>query len=181
MFLDRYGVVTRAGVLAEGLPNGFAGLYPVLSAMEDAGRVRRGYFVEGLGGAQFGLPGAIGRVRSDRPDRPIVLAAADPANAYGVSIPWPEHPAAKPARRSGAYVVLFRGDVVVFSERGGRRALAYSTDTGAVAAALAAVAKHRGDMTVETIDGEPVTGSPWEGDLAEAGFRSGYRGFTLRT
>jgi ATP-dependent Lhr-like helicase len=181
MFLDRYGVVTRAGVLAEGLPNGFAGLYPVLSAMEDAGRVRRGYFVEGMGGAQFGLPGAIGRVRSDRPDRPIVLAAADPANAYGVSIPWPEHPAAKPARRSGAYVVLFRGDVVVFSERGGKRALAYSTDTGAVAAALAAVARHRGDMTVETIDGESVTGSPWEGDLAEAGFRSGYRGFTLRT
>jgi ATP-dependent Lhr-like helicase len=149
--------------------------------MEDAGRVRRGYFVEGMGGAQFGLPGAIGRVRSDRPDRPIVLAAADPANAYGVSIPWPEHPAAKPARRSGAYVVLFRGDVVVFSERGGNRALAYSTDTGAVAAALAAVARHRGDMTVETIDGESVTGSPWEGDLAEAGFRSGYRGFTLRT
>jgi ATP-dependent Lhr-like helicase len=181
MLLDRYGVVTRAGVLAEGLPGGFAGLYPVLSAMEDAGRVRRGYFVEGLGGAQFGLPGAIGRVRSERPDLPTLLAAADPANAYGASIPWPEHPAAKPARRSGAYVVLSRGEVVVFSERGGKRALAFSTDTGSVAAGLATVAMHRGDMTVETIDGEPVAGSLWERDLAEAGFRSGYRGFTLRT
>ena len=180
MLLDRSGMVTRDGVLAEGIPGGFAGLYPVLGEMENAGRVRRGYFIEGLGGAQFGLPGAIGRLRSEKAERQIVLAAADPANPYGASITWPDHTVGKPARRSGAYIVLSQGEIVVFSDRGAKRAVAFATDTAAVTAGLAAIAMHRGGMTVETIDGEPVTGSRWEADLEEAGFRTGYRGFTLR-
>ena len=95
--LDRHGVLTREAVRGEGHPRGFAGVYPVLRAMEESGRCRRGYFVAGLGGAQFALPGAVDRLRSDRRDRgkgALVLAATDPANAYGLSLPWPQRPGA---------------------------------------------------------------------------------------
>ncbi len=92
--LDRHGVLTRGAVMAERLPGGFAGVYPVLKAMEDAGRCRRGYFVDGLGGAQFAVPGAVDRLRTltDPPPNPLtqVLAAGDPANPYGAALPWPE-------------------------------------------------------------------------------------------
>jgi len=96
--LDRHGVLTREAVRGEGHPGGFAGVYPVLRAMEESGRCRRGYFVAGLGGAQFALPGAVDRLRSDRRDRsttPLILAATDPANAYGLSLPWPQRPGAE--------------------------------------------------------------------------------------
>ena len=95
--LDRHGVLTREAVRGEGHPRGFAGVYPVLRAMEESGRCRRGYFVAGLGGAQFALPGAVDRLRADRRDSPkgaLVLAATDPANVYGLSLPWPERPGA---------------------------------------------------------------------------------------
>jgi ATP-dependent Lhr-like helicase len=119
--LDRHGVVTRESVLAEDVPGGFAGVYPVLRAMEETGAVRRGYFVAGLGGAQFALPGAIDRLRSVRdPAGDAVLttlAAADPAQPYGAALPWPE--AAGGQRSAGAYVVLDRRPAV-FLERGRR-------------------------------------------------------------
>jgi ATP-dependent Lhr-like helicase len=122
--LERHGVLTREAVRGEGHPGGFAAVYPVLRALEEAGRVRRGYFVAGLGGAQFALPGAVDRLRA-RPSehRPpaIVLAATDPANPFGVALPWPEgETEQRPRRVAGAYVVLLDGIPCLYVERGGR-------------------------------------------------------------
>nr|WP_051571194.1 ATP-dependent helicase [Cryptosporangium arvum] len=97
VMLDRYGVVVRGTVGPERLPGGFGGLYRVLGAAEDTGRVRRGYFVEGLGGAQFAEPGAVERLRAvaseleadDHRAQAVVLAATDPANPYGAALAWP--------------------------------------------------------------------------------------------
>ena len=140
LLLERYGIVTREQVLAEGIPGGFSAIYAELSQLETLGVARRGYFLEGLGGAQFALPGAVERLRARsgaggvagherRP--PLVLAAVDPAQPYGAALPWPKrheddptHPdgrsARRPARVAGAYVVLVGGDPVVYLERGGR-------------------------------------------------------------
>ena len=124
--LDRHGVLTREAVRGEGIGGGFAGVYPVLKAMEEAGRIRRGYFVTGLGGAQFALPGAVDRLRSVRDGSPdgrpkvIVLAATDPANAYGLSLPWPDALAGRPVRVAGAYVVLVDGLASLYVERSGK-------------------------------------------------------------
>ena len=100
--LDRHGVLTRGAVVAERVPGGFAGVYPVLKAMEEAGRCRRGYFVDGLGGAQFAVPGAVDRLRTltEAPPQPLtqVLAAGDPANPYGAALPWPERAATADGR-----------------------------------------------------------------------------------
>ena len=126
--LERHGVVTREAVVAEGVEGGFAAAYPVLRAMEEGGRIRRGYFVDGLGAAQFALPGAIDRLRAMREpdvDRPVVhvLAAADPANPYGAALAWPRRgdgdPRRTPARAAGAYVVLVDGAAALYVERGG--------------------------------------------------------------
>ncbi|MGH9225856.1 MAG: DEAD/DEAH box helicase [Acidimicrobiales bacterium] len=119
--LERHGVVTREAVRAEGHPGGYAGVYPVLRALEEVGRARRGYFVSGLGGAQFALAGAVDRLRtrpatSGRPNA-LVLAATDPANAYGIALPWP---VTGPKRLAGAYVVLLDGVASLYLERGGR-------------------------------------------------------------
>ncbi|HEX6597674.1 MAG TPA: helicase-related protein, partial [Acidimicrobiales bacterium] len=127
--LERHGVLTREAVRGEGHAGGFATVYPVLRALEEAGRARRGYFVTGLGGAQFALPGAVDRLRA-RPapsttPTPLVLAATDPANAYGVALPWPTTEApAKPRRVAGAFVVLLDGVASLYLERGGRGLLA---------------------------------------------------------
>jgi ATP-dependent Lhr-like helicase len=117
--LDRHGVLTREAVRGEGVPGGFAGVYPVLRAMEDAGRIRRGYFVAGMGGAQFALPGAVDRLRSHRDEegKVLVLAATDPANPYGLCLPWPVKGI---ARAAGAYVVLLDGAASLYLERGGK-------------------------------------------------------------
>ena len=96
VLLERHGIVTREAVLAEGVPGGFAGLYGELSNLETLGTARRGYFVEGLGGAQFALPAAIERLRSMRADEAAgaqVLAATDPANPFGATLPWPKRDA----------------------------------------------------------------------------------------
>ena len=102
--LDRHGVVTREAVAAEGIVGGFASVYPVFKAMEEAGQVRRGYFVAGLGATQFALPGAEDRLRGQReapePDaaQTLVLAATDPANPYGAALAWPQAGAEMPGR-----------------------------------------------------------------------------------
>ncbi|HET7486396.1 MAG TPA: DEAD/DEAH box helicase [Acidimicrobiales bacterium] len=158
--LDRHGVLTREAARGEGVPGGFAGVYPVLRAMEESGRVRRGYFVAGLGGAQFALPGAVDRLRDARSgDRStaLVLAATDPANAYGLSLPWPVQ---GPRRAAGAYVVLLDGLASLFVERGGRSLLALrpydgSWEAAAVAAVTSLVADGRlGKVSVERSDPE---------------------------
>jgi ATP-dependent Lhr-like helicase len=135
--LERHGVVTREAVRGEGHPGGFASVYPVLRALEEAGRARRGYFVAGLGGAQFALPGAVDRLRTRQApsgkQEVLVLAATDPANAYGIALPWPvagsvpERRAGSvperrgsPRRVAGAYVVLVDGAASLYLERGGR-------------------------------------------------------------
>jgi ATP-dependent Lhr-like helicase len=122
VLLDRHGVLTRESVRGEGHTGGFAGVYPVLRAMEEAGRVRRGYFVAGLGGAQFALAGGVDRLRAARPEedagsQALVLAATDPANPYGVALPWPVK---GPQRAAGAYLVLLDGVPSLYLERGGR-------------------------------------------------------------
>jgi ATP-dependent Lhr-like helicase len=124
LLLERHGILTRELVLAEGVSGGFAALYPELCRLETLGTARRGYFVEGLGGAQFALPGAVERLRAQRaagPDgagRAIVLAATDPAQPYGAALPWGAAPGG--GRQPGASVVLLDGEPVLYLERGGR-------------------------------------------------------------
>ena len=198
VMLERYGIVTRETVLAEGVPGGFAALYGELVNLETLGTARRGYFVEGLGGAQFALSGAVERLRglrSDEPAGPLVLAATDPANPYGASLPWPkrEGDAAnrRPSRVPGAYVVTLDAEPVLYVERGGKGLVAlrepFDADGEAaswVIEALTALADevHRGRIGrigVERFDGEPVVGSPVGSLLIEAGFRQGPRKLTL--
>ena len=196
--LDRHGVLTRGAVVAERIPGGFAGVYPVLKAMEDAGRCRRGYFVDGLGGAQFAVPGAVDRLRAltDPPSSPHtqVLSAADPANPYGAALPWPERtatgtegerPGHRPGRKAGAVVILVDGDLVLYVERGGRTLLTFTDHPdrlarAADALALAARDGALGRLAVEKADGGTVFDSPLARALTEAGFRPTARGLRLR-
>ncbi len=185
--LDRHGVVTRETVLAEGAPGGFAGVYGVLKALEESGRVRRGYFVDGLGAAQFALPGAVERLRATREqtdeDRTIALPAADPAQPYGATLPWPPS-AGRPARVAGAYVVLQDGRLVAYLERGGRTLWTFAEegDDGSWAEVLVRLAKDGRvrRLELQRIDGVPVTDSPWAQRLRDAGFIDGYRGLGVR-
>ena len=112
--LDRHGIVTRSVVTAEGIPGGFTGLYPVMARLEETGKSRRGYFIEGLGGAQFALAGAVDRLREESEPRLVVLAATDPANPYGAAIPWPKLPEVRFARAAGCYVALWNGELAAF-------------------------------------------------------------------
>nr|MBA2529243.1 DEAD/DEAH box helicase [Euzebyales bacterium] len=147
--LDRHGVLTRDAVVAEEVPGGFGAVYKVLTAMEESGRCRRGYFVEGLGGAQFALPGAVDRLRAVRePDldadaaAPVALAATDPANPYGATLPWIQTSARhRPRRVAGAHVVLVAGRLVLYAERGGRSLLTFSDDTEVLAPAAMALSE----------------------------------------
>ena len=188
--LDRYGVLTRQAALGEGVEAGFAGVYPVLQAMEDRGQVRRGYFIGGLGAAQFARPGAVDRLRSlsgesvDEPAPPVVLAATDPAQPYGASLPWPTS-VGRPARAAGAYVVIDDGEPVAYVERGGRSILTFPTDRATVAwvDALGSLVRSGrvASLEVRKVDGEPPAGTVWEELLGSAGFRAGYRGMVLRS
>jgi ATP-dependent Lhr-like helicase len=190
LLLERYGIVSREQVLAEGVPGGFSLLYDALSQLETLGTCRRGYFIEGLGGAQFALPGAVERLRSApaAEDAPaLVLAATDPAQPYGAALPWPKRDdeARRPQRAAGAYVVLAGGEPVVYVERGGRGlSFLVEHDDPRVRPALEALARfvtadRTRRLSLERIDGEPVVGSPFEGLLIELGFRSGPRKLTL--
>ena len=118
--LERFGVVTREALRSAGLAGGFTAYYPLLKAMEQAGKVRRGYFIAGMGGAQFALPGAEDRLREpEREQEPlVVLAACDPANAYGAALPWPRRESgAKPQRCSGAHVFMLGGELLAWLSR----------------------------------------------------------------
>jgi ATP-dependent helicase Lhr and Lhr-like helicase len=190
LLLERYGIVTRETVLAEGVPGGFASLYGELVNLETLGTARRGYFVEGLGGAQFALPGAVERLRSlrdDEPPGPLVLAATDPANAYGASLSWPkrEDSPRRPARAPGAYVVYLDSEPVLYVERGGKGLLPLrEVKEEWLREALEALADHvrRGRLkrlAIERFDGEPVVGSELEPLLIDVGFRQGPRRLTL--
>ncbi len=251
--LERHGIVLRGAVSAERVPGGFGALYPVLRAMEESGQCRRGYFVEGLGAAQFALPGAVDRMRSmagdqlggdpaggdqasssqasssqaggewtggawtggngtglegmggdgagygrggrpgrDQPDSggALVLAAADPANAYGAALAWPPRPdetpgGHRPGRKAGALVVQARGELVLYVERGGKSLLSWTSDPRVLAPAAAALAAAvragaLGRLTVERADGNGVYESPLAQALEAAGFRPTPRGLRLR-
>ena len=179
LMLERYGIVTRETVLAEGVPGGFSTVYGEMSNLEMLGTARRGYFVEGLGGAQFALPGAVERLRSlSHPEGTYtVLAATDPANPYGAGIPWPKREGGRPPSRTpGAYVLLRDGVPLLFVERGGRGILRLTSlegDTFAEAVGEVATAAHDGllpRLAIERVDGEPVIGSGLEETLIAAGF-----------
>jgi ATP-dependent Lhr-like helicase len=124
VLLDRYGVVTREAVRAEGVPGGFSKVYAVYKALEEAGKIRRGYFVAELGGAQFSIPGAVDRLRGLRETqvqdnhRVVLLAAADPANPFGAAVPWPAVDSVRMSRVAGAYVVIVDGVLSLFIDRG---------------------------------------------------------------
>jgi ATP-dependent Lhr-like helicase len=184
--LDRHGVLTREAALAEEVPGGFAAVYPVLRAMEEAGTVRRGYFVAGLGAAQFALPGAIDRLRAVRDPSPdpeiLTLAAADPAQPFGATLAWPAA-AGRPSRTAGAFVLLCQGEPVAFLERGGKTLTTFGgAEPDTWADALAALVKDGRVRRIElrTVDGIPVWEHPALEALRAAGFAEDYRGVTLR-
>ncbi|MEV7526046.1 ATP-dependent helicase [Streptomyces sp. NPDC091371] len=192
--LDRHGVVTRGAVAAEGVEGGFSAVYRVLSAFEDSGQARRGYVVEGLGAAQFAMDGAVDRLRAAERTPPplaaVVLAAADPANAYGAALPWPEPPAGathKPGRKAGSLVVLVDGELTLYLERGGKTLLAWPEPADprlAAAVTALATASRAGTLpalTVERINTAASLTSPLGPALESAGFHATPRGLRLRS
>jgi ATP-dependent Lhr-like helicase len=188
LLLERQGIVTRDGVRAEGIPGGYAPVYRELRRLEILGTCRRGYFVEGLGGAQFALPGAVERLR-DRTSEEIalVLAAADPAQPFGAALSWPKRAGARAARVAGAYVVLLDGSPALFVERGGRSLVPLKEpDERWLREALAALVENMPRMrlkrlAVERFDGRPVGETEIMPLLLEAGFLAGPRRAVLRS
>jgi ATP-dependent Lhr-like helicase len=190
LLLERHGVVTRDAVRAEGIPGGYGAVYGELRALETLGLCRRGYFVEGLGGAQFALGGAVERLRELREGgeepEPLVLAASDPAQPYGSVLAWPRRAGGRAARVAGAYVVLLGGEAVLYVERGGRSLLPLvDPDESWLRPALAALVGHvraggPRRLAVERFDGEPVTATDALPLLVEAGFLAGPRRAVLR-
>ncbi|NMO89893.1 DEAD/DEAH box helicase [Actinomycetospora sp. TBRC 11914] len=199
-FLERHGVLTRGALETERVTGGFAGIYPVLRAMEESGRCRRGYVVEGLGAAQFAVPGAIDRLRatsrdddaSARGQGALVLAATDPAQPWGAALDWPATRAAqdgttghRPGRKAGALVVLTDGVPTIYVERGGRSLLSFTDDPetlGEAAGALSAAVREGwlGGLSVERTDGSGALDGVLAEALAEAGFRNSPKGLRLR-
>jgi ATP-dependent Lhr-like helicase len=189
VLLDRHGIVSREIVNADGLGS-FAELYPVLKAMEDAGKVRRGYFIAGLGGAQFAQPGADERLRVKPDEKPaVVLAATDPANPYGAALPWPGAEP-RPQRTPGALVVLHQGRLLAYLGKSDR-ALSLFIDEeeparGHQLAALLTALKtlvgpgKRRVLLIQTIDRVEAPKSPHAAAFIAAGFSSGASGLGLR-
>jgi ATP-dependent helicase Lhr and Lhr-like helicase len=192
LLLERQGIVTRDGVRGEGIPGGYGAVYGQLRALETLGVCRRGYFVEGLGGAQFALPGAVERLRELRPQEdeepePLVLPAADPAQPYGAALPWPKRAEGRAARVAGAQVVLLGGEAALFVERGGRSLLPLRQPEEAwLRSALTALVEHvksgsgKKRLAVERFGGEPVSETEIFPLLLEAGFLAGPRRAVLR-
>jgi ATP-dependent Lhr-like helicase len=203
LLLERYGIVTREQVLAEGIRGGFALLYDTFANLETLGVCRRGYFIEGMGGAQFALPGAVERLRSggngtvtpgavlgagvgdNSRGRVLVLAAADPAQPYGAALQWPKRKSQErsPARVAGAYVVLVEDQPALYVERGGRGLVTLAeverVHEGLAALAEAVRAGRVPKLALERIDGRPALGSPLAPALAGLGFHTGPRRLTL--
>jgi ATP-dependent Lhr-like helicase len=190
LLLERQGILTRDGVRAEGIPGGYGAVYAELRALETLGLCRRGYFVEGLGGAQFALGGGVERLRElrdrEQDGEALVLAAADPAQPYGAALPWPRRAGARAARVAGAYVVSLGGEPVLYVERGGRSLVPLrDPDEEWLRPAIAALVAHiKGGMgrrlAVERFDGEPVVETEAMQLLVEAGFLAGPRRAVLR-
>jgi ATP-dependent Lhr-like helicase len=192
--LERHGVVTREAIAAEGIAGGYASVYPILRAMEESGRARRGYFVAGLGAAQFALPGAVDRLRAVRDDEPsvVLLAATDPAQPYGAAVAWPrgaDDERLPLQRAAGAYVVIVDGSAALYIERGGRSLLRLpaAVEDAEIARravnaipALVAPGGPLRELRLERIDRAPVAESVLAQPLRDAGFRPGYRGYLLR-
>jgi ATP-dependent helicase Lhr and Lhr-like helicase len=189
--LERHGVVTRGVVASERIVGGFAAVYPIFKEMEDRGQCRRGYFIEGLGGAQFAEAGAVDRLRalvepSGDDSKTSVLAATDPANPYGAALAWPEREGGHRAgRKAGAFVVLVDGRLVLYVEKGGRTLLSYSDDIGDLQPAVdaLALAVHDGmlgRLTVQKADGAAIEDTPFADALLNAGFRLTARGLRMR-
>ena len=204
LLLNRHGVLTKGAASAEGVPGGFATLYKVLSAFEDAGRCQRGYFVESLGGAQFAAASTVDRLRSYLdgvdPQRPeyhaVMLAATDPANPYGAALAWPERggdaDTHRPGRKAGALVALVDGQLAWFLERGGKTLLSFTSDSETQRAAAGALAElvsggRIPSLLVERINGVGVLDPGVDEDraavqdaLTGAGFSRTPRGLRLR-
>jgi ATP-dependent Lhr-like helicase len=183
LVLDRHGVVARPTALAENYPGGFTNLYPIYSHLEETGRIRRGYFVEGLGGSQFALPGAVDLLRSESKPETVVLSATDPANPYGGILRWPESPDVRLARDAGAYVVLHGGELIGYLDKGRRGLTLFDPDSslfGEVSGALADVASRFRRLTLMTVNGSPAPTSPLAPALTEWGFATAPRGLTYR-
>lgn len=200
--LDRYGLVTREAAHAEGIVGGFSAVYEVLKAMEEAGRIRRGYFLAGRGATQFALPGADDRIRSmrtgDEEPKTVVLAATDPANPYGAALPWPEAAPlptegatrGRPQRAAGSRVVLHDGAVIGYLGRGTDSLLTFlpkeeparGIAEQALAEALASLVDsgRRKALLVSAIDGAPAGQSTLANALTRAGFHLATRGFFRR-
>lgn len=189
-----HGLVVPGVAQSGRVPGGFSAVYPVLRTFEERGHCRRGYFVEGLGGAQFALTEAIDRLRAlaargREAAAAVVLAATDPANPYGAALPWPDRVAGDPGhragRKAGAAVTLVDGRLALFVERGGRTLISYTEEPEMIRAAVQALAQsvrygQLGKFELETIDGVPAHSSPLGKFLAEAGFCRTYRGLQVR-
>ncbi|BCW18020.1 ATP-dependent helicase [Arthrobacter sp. NtRootA9] len=198
LLLDRYGVVTRGSVMAEQILGGFGLMYKVLARLEEAGRCRRGYFIEHLGAAQFAVPATVDRLRSFTEDTQLAkpepvalaLAATDPANPYGAALPWPSlqeeaGTGHRPGRKAGALVVLVDGALVLYVERGGKTLLAFSDDTAVLAAAGAALVGvvTRGavdKLIMEKVNGHGILDTPVAAALSAAGAYSTPKGLRIR-
>jgi ATP-dependent Lhr-like helicase len=179
LMLERYGIVTRETVLAEGVPGGFSSLYGELSNLEMLGTARRGYFVEGLGGAQFALAGAVERLRTmpHVEEDYLILAATDPAQPYGATLRWPKRAEGRrPARTPGAYVLTKDGNPILYVERGGKGIVRLVELEGdALIAAVSRLSEAArdgviGKLGIERVDGEPVFGSGLEEQIIAGGF-----------
>jgi ATP-dependent Lhr-like helicase len=200
--LNRHGVLTREAMAAESLAGGFGSVYTVLKAMEESGRIRRGYFVAGLGATQFALPGALEQLRAARDSgdevRVVLLAATDPANPYGTALKWPHTTGADgtaaastgrgPTRTVGASVVLVNGALAAYLARGERLLLTWVPETEpersqtarAVARTLIERARSGGDaprgMLIEEINGVSAALHPLAPFFLDAGFAAGALG-----
>ncbi|TWT77265.1 putative ATP-dependent helicase Lhr [Posidoniimonas polymericola] len=191
--IERHGVLTREQISREQIEGGFSAVYPVLKAMEEAGKIRRGYFVEGQGGAQFAASGADDLLRSaPKDDEPtLLLAATDPANAYGAALPWPaaEDESARPQRTAGARVVLLGGDLLGYLSRGDRALTTFlsadearrATQAKRLAECLAEESHRRRSLLIEEIDKRPAITSPLSQAFVAAGFSPTTRGLLCRS
>ncbi|MBM3686312.1 MAG: ATP-dependent helicase [Actinobacteria bacterium] len=174
--LHRNGIVTREAVAGSGLPGGFAAAYRILSAMEEAGRCRRVYALDGQGAAQFALPGALDMLRSLQPSAGArTLAAADPAQPYGALLPWPEA-ATRPSRAAGAWVTLCDRAPALYLARGRRSLLTWSDDADALASAAQSLAQtmHGQSVNLQRIDGVEIAGIPADDPRISALLATGF-------